>query len=83
MRFFITNLSIFIRYFPVADGNGRIGRMWHSLLLGKWENIFYYLPVEELIQKRQAEYYKALSNATAMTDSACFVEYMLEVIKEL
>ncbi len=57
--------------------------MWHSLLLGKWKNIFYYLPVEELIQKRQAEYYKALSNATAMTDSACFVEYMLEVIKEL
>lgn len=67
---------------PFADGNGRIGRMWHSLLLGKWKNIFYYLPVEELIQKRQAEYYKALSNATAMTDSACFVEYILEVIKD-
>lgn len=67
---------------PFADGNGRIGRMWHSLLLGKWKKIFYYLPVEELIQKRQSEYYKALSNATAMTDSACFVEYMLEVIKE-
>ena len=67
---------------PFADGNGRIGRMWHSLLLGKWKKIFYYLPVEELIQKRQSEYYKALSNATAMTDSACFVEYILEVIKE-
>lgn len=56
--------------------------MWHSLLLGKWKKIFYYLPVEELIQKRQSEYYKALSNATAMTDSACFVEYILDVIKE-
>ena len=67
---------------PFADGNGRIGRMWHSLLLGKWKKIFYYLPVEELIQKRQSEYYKALSNATAMTDSACFVEYILDVIKE-
>ena len=67
---------------PFADGNGRIGRMWHSLLLGKWKKIFYYLPVEELIQKRQSEYYKALSNATAMTDNACFVEYILEVIKE-
>lgn len=67
---------------PFADGNGRIGRMWHSLLLRKWKKIFYYLPVEELIQKRQSEYYKALSNATAMTDSACFVEYILEVIKE-
>lgn len=67
---------------PFADGNGRIGRMWHSLLLGKWKKIFYYLPVEELIQKRKSEYYKALSNATAMTDSACFVEYILEVIKD-
>ena len=67
---------------PFADGNGRIGRMWHSLLLGKWKKIFYYLPVEDLIQKRQSEYYKALSNATAMTDSACFVEYILDVIKE-
>lgn len=67
---------------PFADGNGRIGRMWHSLLLGKWKKIFYYMPVEELIQKRQSEYYKALSNATAMTDNSCFVEYILEVIKE-
>ena len=67
---------------PFADGNGRIGRLWHSLLLGKWKDIFYWTPVEELIQKKQAEYYKALSDATAKTDRSCFVEYILEIIKE-
>ena len=56
--------------------------MWHSLLLGKWKDIFYWTPVEELIQKKQAEYYKALSDATAKTDRSCFVEYILEIIKE-
>ena len=37
---------------PFADGNGRMGRMWHSLLLGKWNEIFYWLPIEELICSR-------------------------------
>lgn len=45
---------------PFADGNGRIGRMWHSLLLGKWKELFFWLPIEELIQSRQKEYYEAL-----------------------
>ena len=42
-----------------ADGNGRMGRMWHSLLLGQWKEIFYWLPIEDLIRLRQAEYYDA------------------------
>lgn len=47
---------------PFADGNGRMGRMWHSLLLGKWNEIFYWLPIEELIRSRQQEYYDALGD---------------------
>ena len=67
---------------PFADGNGRIGRMWHSLLLGKWKELFFWLPVEELIQSRQKEYYDALGAADAQADSAGFVELILEIIKD-
>lgn len=66
---------------PFADGNGRMGRMWHSLLLGKWKEIFFWLPVEELIQSRQQEYYDALGEADRLADCACFVELMLEIIQ--
>lgn len=67
---------------PFADGNGRIGRMWHSLLLGKWKELFFWLLIEELIQSRQKEYYDALHVADAQADSACFVKLMLEIIRD-
>lgn len=67
---------------PFADGNGRMGRMWHSLLLGKWKELFFWLPIEELIQSRQKEYYDALEAADALADSADFVELMLEIIRD-
>lgn len=67
---------------PFADGNGRIGRMWHTLLLGQWRELFFWLPIEELIQSRQKEYYDALGTADKQADSAVFVELMLEIIKE-
>lgn len=66
---------------PFADGNGRIGRMWHSLLLGKWNELFYWLPIEELIRSRQAEYYQALSQSDKESDSAPFVALMLDIIQ--
>lgn len=65
---------------PFADGNGRMGRMWHSLLLGKWNEIFYWLPMEELIRSRQQEYYDALGKSDRESDSSAFVELMLEII---
>ena len=67
---------------PFADGNGRMGRMWHSLLLGKWKDLFFWLPIEELIQSRQQEYYDALGVADKRADSAVFVELMLEIIRD-
>ena len=65
---------------PFADGNGRMGRMWHSLLLGKWNELFYWLPIEELIRSRQQEYYDALGKSDREADSSAFVELMLEII---
>lgn len=65
---------------PFADGNGRIGRMWHSMLLGKWNELFYWLPIEELIRNRQQAYYHALGQADREADSAAFVELMLNII---
>lgn len=67
---------------PFSDGNGRMGRMWHSLLLGKWKELFFWLPIEELIQSRQKEYYDALEAADKQADSAGFVELMLEIIRD-
>ncbi|MDD6449428.1 MAG: Fic family protein [Lachnospiraceae bacterium] len=65
---------------PFADGNGRMGRMWHSLLLGTWNELFYWLPIEELIRSRQQEYYEALGKSDMEADSSAFVELMLEII---
>ena len=67
---------------PFSDGNGRMGRMWHTLLLGKWKKLFYWIPIEELIQSRQKEYYDALNKADQVADSAVFVYFMLEIIRD-
>lgn len=67
---------------PFADGNGRMGRLWHTLLLGRWKEIFFWLPVEELIRERQQDYYDALGTADKEADSAGFAELMLEIFRD-
>ena len=65
---------------PFADGNGRMGRMWHTLMLSQWNELFAWLPVEELIRERQQEYYDALAAADSKADCTGFVELMMNII---
>ena len=67
---------------PFQDGNGRIGRLWHSLILSKWKKFFAWLPIESLVQKYQKEYYIAINNSNKDGESTEFILFMLEIIKE-
>lgn len=65
---------------PFADGNGRMGRLWQSLILARWNPLFADIPVESLIFEHQAEYYQALQESTCQADSAPFITFMLRMI---
>lgn len=68
---------------PFSDGNGRTGRLWHTLILSKWQPLFAWIPIESLIHERQKEYYKALSVSDNEGKSTRFIEFMLTVIRDV
>ncbi len=65
---------------PFSDGNGRIGRLWQSLILGKLHSAFPQLPVENMVFASQSDYYKAIEESSRLADCAPFIDYMLEEI---
>ena len=67
---------------PFQDGNGRMGRLWQSLILQKWKDIFAWLPVETLVYENQQAYYNVLGHADDQGDSTEFVEFMLGMIRD-
>ena len=67
---------------PFADGNGRTGRLWHSLILQKWKPFFAWLPIETIIYEYQKEYYEAINRSNTAGESTEFVDFMLGVIRD-
>lgn len=68
---------------PFADGNGRTGRLWHTLILQNWKEFFAWLPVETLIYQNQEAYYAAINEANNAGESTIFVEFILHIICDM
>lgn len=66
---------------PFADGNGRVGRLWHTLLLSEWNPLFAWLPVESIVHDRQQEYYDAINISNNAGESTPFIEFMLSAVE--
>lgn len=64
---------------PFEDGNGRLGRLWHSLILFRHHKVFAHVPVESAIRDRQADYYAVLGLCDRMGKSDLFIEFSLEL----
>jgi Fic family protein len=67
---------------PFTDGNGRLGRLWQTLILSRWNPLLAWLPIEEVIRSRQQGYYESLGQADQLGDLEPFVAYQLEVIHD-
>ena len=70
----------FVFIHPFSDGNGRTVRFWQTAILGKWNKVFYYLPIENHIKDHQDDYYKAISVSHIDGKANAFVIFMLKMI---
>lgn len=67
---------------PFMDGNGRMGRLWQTLILREYNPVFEFLPVETLVKERQEEYYRVLASCDSAGDSTEFIYFMFSVIND-
>lgn len=65
---------------PFQDGNGRMGRLWQTVILKEWKSVFAWLPIETLIKENQVEYYNALNSSDSDANSTNFTVFMLQTI---
>jgi Fic family protein len=68
---------------PFADGNGRMGRLWQTLLLAQWNAIFAWIPMESVLYQNRPQYYKAIEDARKVNDSGAFIEFTLSALYEI
>lgn len=66
-----------------ADGNGRTGRLWQSLMLRQWNNIFAWISVETLVHHNQHDYYQAIQRSNLAGNSTQFIAFMLTMIRDV
>lgn len=67
---------------PFIDGNGRMGRLWQTLILKDYSQVFEFLPIESLVKERQHDYYNILGKSDKLGSSTSFIEFMLEIINQ-
>lgn len=73
----------FVFIHPFADGNGRMARLWHTVILYRWRSVFEFIPLESRIERFQSEYYDAIAKCHVNGNSNVFIEFMLEMIDQV